>query len=173
MVKFRLAAVLAAWLGLAGVAFAQAVPTQTWSLTTSAVTLPGGKSSIVGVDSGISFTPTPNFDLFERNINSNDGSFGFYGGGVSYRLPAVGTKLNNMSPNVNFLRLLFAPTASFGVVRLANGAQHYGFTAGVRADYQLTAGGAWTLGVKGEYAQFPGVPSHAAISLNTAFHFGK
>lgn len=168
----KLFTAVALFLGLALPGLAQTAPaTQTWSLTTSAITLPGGGKTIVGVDSGISFTPTPNFDLFDRNLLSNDGSFGFYGGGQTYRFPVIGTKLNNMSPNVNFLRLQFSETASFGVVRLASGKQHYGYTAGTRVDYQLTSGGAWTLGVKAEYVQFPGVPSHAAVSLNTAFHF--
>jgi len=150
---------------------APALQYQTWSLTTSALTLPGAGKTLVGVDSGLSFTPTPNFDLFDRNIVSNDGSFGFYGGGQTYRFPAIGTKLNNTSPNVNFLRLQVAETTSFGVVRLASGANHYGYTAGIRVDYQLTSGGAWTFGAKGEYVQFPGVPAHAAVSFNTAFHF--
>jgi hypothetical protein len=148
-----------------------AATTQTWSLTTSAVTLPGGKMSIMAVDSGIAFTPTVNFDLFDRNLLSNDGNFKFFGGGQNYRFPAISRKLNNVSPNVNFLRLQLSETASFGVVRLNGGAQHYGWTAGLRADYALTSGGALTLGVKAEYVQFPGVPSHVAISINPAFHF--
>jgi hypothetical protein len=159
---------------LSGAAMAQTpapTPTTTWSLTTSAMTLPGAGKTIMGVDSGISFSPTPKLDLFDRNLISNDGSFGYYAGGLTYHLPAISTALNNVSPNVNFLRLQFSPTASFGVVRLGSGIQHYGFTGGVRVDYSLTASGGWTLGAKTEYVQFPGVPSHAAVSLNAGFHF--
>jgi hypothetical protein len=157
-------------------ASAPSVNLQTWSLNTAAITLPGGKQTFVGVDSGISFTPTPNLDLFDRNVIATGAGFGYYAGGFNYRFPSFGTMLNNQSPNVNFLRLQVGITGSFGVdrIQLPNNltAQHYGWTAGLFADYQLTSGGAWTLGVKAEYVQFPGEPgSHVAISLNPSFHF--
>lgn len=156
-------------------AFSQSAPpaqpvTQQWSLTTSAVALPGGKTSIAGTDSGISFTPSANFDIFDRNLLSNDGSLKYFAGGVTYRLPIISTKLNNMASNTDFLRFQFAPTASFGIAQV-NGVNHYGFTAGARVDYMLNASGSWTFGGKGEYAHFPGYDGKAIVELNAAFHF--
>ena len=144
--------------------------TQQWSLQTSAVALPGGKSSIAGTDSGITFTPTSNFDIFDRNIISTDGTLKFFGGGFDYYLPALSVKLNNEATNTNFLRVRFAPTGSVGIAQIA-GVNHYGFTAGFRADYMLTSTGTWTLGAKGEYVHFPEFAGKALVEVNASFHF--
>jgi hypothetical protein len=173
----RIATLLLLFLGASVPLLAQSAPqTQTWSISTSAVTLPGGNQTFVGVDSGIAFTPTPNLDVFDRNVVATGPGFGFYGGGFNYRFPAFSTMLNNQSPNVNFLRFQIGVTGSFGVDRIqlasAPATQHYAWTAGLFANYQISSGGAWQLGVKAEYVQFPGVPGqHVMISLNPSFHF--
>lgn len=144
--------------------------TQTWSVQTSAVALPGGKNSIAGTDAGIMFTPSPNLDLFDRNLLSSDQTLEYYAGGENYRFPAISVAANNSSQNVNFLRVQFFQTASFGIARVEN-VNHYGFTAGGGLNYQLTSGGAWTLGAKAEYAHFPDYAGKAIIEVNAGFHF--
>jgi hypothetical protein len=148
----------------------EAPVTQAWSMNTSAVTLPGGKASIAGVDSGITFTPSANLDLFDRNLITSDSNLQYYAGGIAYRLPAVSTKANNLATNANFLRVRFSVLGSFGVARVFN-INHYGYTAGVGVDYSLTQSGSWTFGGSGEYAQFPGYGSHVIVKVNAAFHF--
>lgn len=144
--------------------------TQTWSTQVSAVALPGGKNSIAGTDAGITFTPSPNLDLFDRNLLSSDQTLQYYAGGVNYRFPAISVAANNASQNVNFLRVQFFATGSVGVAKVSS-INHYGFTAGGGVNYQLTSGGAWTLGGKAEYAHFPGYPGSAIVEMNAAFHF--
>jgi len=148
---------------------------QTFSVTTSVVSLPGGKSTFAGVDSGITFTPTPNVDLLERNLIATGAGFSYFAGGFNYRIKPLSIGLNNLSPNVNGLRLQFFVTASAGVNRITAGtvtAQHYGFTGGGGVNYSLTKSGSWTLGGKVEYAKFPGFANNTWIAvLNPAFHF--
>lgn len=176
MKRAVMAAVAAVCLFLAIPAMAQTTPaaavpvTQTWSAQMSAVALPGGKNSIAGTDAGISFTPSPNLDLFDRNLLSSDGTLKYFAGGFNYRFPAISVAANNASQNVNFLRVQFFATGSFGVAQV-NSVNHYGFTAGGGVNYELTQGGAWTLGGKAEYAHFPDYPGHAIVEINTGFHF--
>jgi hypothetical protein len=170
----RLVAILSLLLLAALSAGAQTPTYQTWSLTTSAVTLPGGKQTFMGVDSGLTFTPTPNLDLLDRNLVATGAGFEYFGGGINYRIPALSNWLNNKSPNVDGLRLQIGLTVSAGVDRITSGpvtTQHYAWTGGGFANYKLTAGGAFMLGVKAEYLQAPGQASHFAISLNPSFHF--
>lgn len=176
-----LAAIAAVYFLLAVPAFAQtttapAAPTSTepvtttWSTQASAVALPGGKNSVAGTDAGITFAPSPNFDLFDRNLLSSDGTLQYYAGGEDYYFPAISVAANNASPTVDFLRLRFFETASFGEARVSS-VNHYGFTAGGGVQYQLTSGGAWSLGARAEYAHFPGYSGNAIIEVNAAFHF--
>ena len=149
--------------------------TQTWSLSTSVVSLPGNKQTIAAIDSGISFTPTPNLDLFDRNLLGSDGTLKYFAGGVNYRLAWLNKKVDSISPNVNFLRVQFFTTASAGVdqVSLAGVTKnHYGFTVGGGVNYMLNQSGSWTLGGKVEYAKFPGYQNNTWIAvINPAFHF--
>jgi hypothetical protein len=150
---------------------AQDVPvTQTWSVNVQGVALPGGKTTLSGVDAGLAFTPSPNLDLFERNVLSSDRTLVFNGGGLRYRFPAFSFAANNASQNVNFLRVQFSLAGTFGMAQV-NGGNHYGYLVGPRVDYQLTKGGAWTMGGSVEYAHFPGYPVKAVIELGSAFHF--
>ena len=176
MIK-RITAVLFLVFGLAIVGEAQVVTppsvnpvTQQWSVYTSVVALPGGKSSLAGTDSGVVFTPSANFDLGDRNLLSTDGILEYYAGYADYRFPGISVSCNNMATNLNCLRLRFGITGSFGVARVS-GINHYGFTAGAPVDYSLTQSGSWTVGGKFEYLHFPGYPAKALIELNSAFHF--
>ena len=165
---FFLASVVAVLAALPASAQDQPV-TQTWSFQTTGVGLPGGKA-ISGVDGGVTFTPSANLDLFERNLISTDHSLGYYAGGVTYRFPAISTKANNAAQNVNFLRVRFGLKGSFGVARV-NGVNHYGFTAGPTVDYSLTKTGSWTFGGSVEYAHFPQYAGKAIVELGPTFHF--
>lgn len=144
--------------------------TQSWSANVSGVALPGGKTSFAGVDSGIGFQPSADFGISERNLLSSDGSLKYFGGGFQITVPQLSVATNNLASNVNFLRVRFIPEGSFGVV-LANGREHYGFTAGLRIEYMLTKTGSWTIGGKGEYLHFPGYPGHSLVELPVSFHF--
>jgi hypothetical protein len=178
--KKYLLIVLGALLFLPALAPAQTAPApaepqyQTFSLNTSVVALPGGKQTFAGMDSGITFTPTPNFDLLDRNLVATGAGFEYFAGGFNYRIKPLSIGLNNASPNVNGLRLQFFVTASAGVDRITSGTvttQHYGFTAGGGVNYLLNAAGTWTLAAKVEYADFPGFARKPIVMLNPAFHF--
>ena len=178
--KFRLVAVVAAWLAVAGMAVAQTSSpnVQTFSLTSSAVSLPGGKSTVMANDTGATFSITSNFQLRSDNIVTPASSSvlqGAYFGGFNYFLPVFSTKLNNMSPNLNGARFHFYVTGSFGVDRVSSGSdvkQHYAALAGGGVYYDLTNSGSWTLGVEGRYAKLPGYANSTAIvSFGPSFHF--
>lgn len=157
--------------------FAQtAPPTTTFSANTSVISLPNGKQTFAGVDSGITFSPTPNFDLLERNLISTGPGFQYFAGGTNYRIKPLSVGFNNMSSNVNGLRFQFGITESVGVVRItdSNGVtrQHYGFTGGGFVNYSLTQGGMFTMGATVEYAKFPGFANNTwIVKLSPAIHF--
>lgn len=169
--KFRIFGVLVTWLALCVAAFPQSAPvTQQFSLNTSAITLPGGVNSIAGTDSGLTYTPSSNFDLLDRNLLTTDNKLQYFAGGETYRFPELSKWFNNKSTNTNFLRVQLFETASFGVARV-NSVNHYGFTAGIGANYMLNNSGSWNFGGSGEYAQFPGYPSHVIVKLGVTFRF--
>ena len=163
--------VAALLLALSSLAFGQ---TQTFSLSLSPISLPGNKQTVVGTDSGFTFSPTAKLDLREDNILAPGQNFQGFFGGFNYRLPILQTKLNNASPNVNFLRFQFYLTASAGIDRitLAETRQHYAFLAGGGLLYDLTGSGTWTLGAEVRYAKFPGLSnSTAVVAAGPALHF--
>lgn len=148
----------------------------TFALTATPVALPGNHQTVAGTIAGLTFTPTQNFDLREDNILVPGQNFQGYFGGFNYRLPAISTAVNNVSPNLNGYRFQFYLTASMGVDRITppneNTAQHYAFLAGGGVNYMLTSGGMWTLGVEIRYAKFPGLANNTAIvSLGPSIHF--
>lgn len=147
--------------------------TNTFALTATAVSLPGGGQTIAGSVAGITFTPTANLDLREDNLLAS-GAQGFFGG-FNYRLPVLSTKLNNMSPTLNGYRFQFYVTASAGVDRITSGvvtAQHYAFLAGGGINYDLTGSGRWTFGGEVRYAKLPGLANNTAIvSVGPSIHF--
>lgn len=172
--KTRILAVLVFILGLGVGSYAQ---TQgTFSLTVQPISLPGGGKTVAGTDAGMTFAPTPNFELRSDNIIAPGQNFEGYFGGFNYYLPILSRKLNNASPNVNGLRLRFHITASAGTDLISLPGlptkQHYAFLAGGGASYDLTSSGKWTLGVEVRYAKLPGLANNTAVvSLNPAFHF--
>lgn len=173
MRKFRFALALVAGLLLAGAAFGQtSTPgVQTFSLTSSAVSLPGGGKTVVATDVGLTFNVTTNFQLRSDNILASDSSFRGYFGGFNYFLPVFSSKLNGSSPNLNGARFHFFITGSAGVDQ-AFGKQHYAFLGGGGVFYDLTASGSWTFGGEARYAKLPGYANNTAIvSVGPAFHF--
>lgn len=147
----------------------------TFSLTASAIALPGGGQTVAGADAGMTFTPTPNFDLRYDTLMAPASNFSGFYGGFNYRLPVLSTKLNNASPNLNGMRFQFYLTASAGVDRIsATGPtrEHYSFLAGGGVNYDLTSSGSWTFGVEVRYAKLPGIANNTAIvAFNPTWHF--
>lgn len=156
--------------------FAPAV--KTFSMTTQAISLPGGRSTVAATDTGLTFNVTQNFALRSDNIvtpMSGSSLQGAYFGGFNYTLPALSTKLNNASPNLNGLRFQFYLTASAGVDRITSASgivQHYAFLAGGGMNYDLNASGSWRLGVEVRYAKLPGYANNTVIAaVGPSFHF--
>jgi hypothetical protein len=165
---------------ISGVAMAQTTPpaqivSQPWSLNTNVLSLPGNHQTIAASDSGLAFTPTPNLDIYDRNLISTDGVLKVFSGGVNYRLAWLNKKIDNISPNVNFLRVQLFVTAGAGIdqVSLAGVTKnHYAFTAGGGANYMLNTSGSWTLGGSVEWAKFPGYQNNGLIvKFGPTFHF--
>lgn len=149
----------------------------TFSMTASALALPGNHQTVTGAVSGITFSPTPNLDLREDNITpATPGSLAFLGG-FSYHLPAISTKINNASPNLNGYNFDVYLTASLGETRITdaagNTASHYAGLAGVGMRYKLSSGGAWSMGFEARAARLPGMASGwtAVISLGPQLRF--
>lgn len=149
--------------------------TQTWAFTTSVVALPGNHQTIAATDSGILFTPSPNLDLFDRNLIGSDGVLKFFGAGGNYRIAWLNKKLDNLSQNVNFLRVQIGVSASAGIDQISLGGttkNHFAFTGGPFVNYMLNKSGSWTLGGKFEYAKLVGYQNNGWIAqINPAFHF--
>ena len=168
--------ILSATLGLAQNA---PIPTQTFAFTDSAIDLPGAKGTFVGNDAGVTFSPTPNFDLAEHNIISSDAKLSAYMGGVNYRFPVLSLKLNNMTPEVSGFRMLFGLSAAAGIDRVkdpaGNVAQHYAFLAKATFSYALSASGSWQLGANVGMARFPGYAKGwtPVLEVGPQWHFGQ
>jgi len=152
---------------------------QTFSLTGQAIALPGNHQTVAASVSGLTFTPTPNFDLREDNVLvPGTNLMGFFGG-FNYRLPAISTALNNVSPTLNGYSFQFYLTGSAGVDRISPPAgsslpvaQHYAFLAGIGFNYKLSKGGAWTFGGEARYAKLPGYANNTAIiGVGPTLHF--
>jgi hypothetical protein len=166
-------------LALACAAFPQEPPAQSvtnaFSLTLAPISLPGGKQTVVGTDSGLTFSPTTNFDLREDNILAPGQNFQGFFGGINYRLPFLQTKLQNTSPTVNGYRFQFYVTASAGIDRItgpSSTTQHYAFMAGGGVNYDLTGSGTWTMGGEVRYAKFPGLNNNTVVvAVGPAVHF--
>jgi hypothetical protein len=153
-------ALLSVFLALPVLAQNAPLPTQTFAFTDSAVSLPGIKGTFVGNDAGVTFSPTPNFDLAEHNIVSSDAKLSAFMGGVNYRFPVLSLGLNNAMPDVSGFRLLFGLSAAAGIDRVkddaGNVAQHYAFLAKATFSYAMGSTGAWQMGANVGMARFPG-----------------
>lgn len=175
----KLALVFALVALVASVAFAQnaPLPTSTFSFNASPMSLPGAKGTFVGTDAGVTFSPTANFDLAEHNIVSSDGKLSSFMGGVSYRLPALSLKANNMMPTVSGFRLLFGVSALVGIDRvkdvLGNTRQHYSALALATFSYALNSTATWQFGGNVGMARFPGFATGwtPVLEVGPQFHF--
>lgn len=166
---------LAVFLLFALAGFAQTVPTQTFNLTLSPISLPGGKQTVAGTEAGAMITVTPNLDLGNVDVLAPGNNFQYFAGRVNYRIPWLSNKLQNISPTLNGLRFQFGVTASVGVDRITgpgDPTQHYGFTGGGFVNYSIDSGGHYSLGLEAQYAKFPGLNNNTfTVSLDPAIHF--
>lgn len=148
--------------------FAQATPApasssaQTFSFNAVALSLPGGKSTVAGTDAGVTFRLTTNFQLREDNIVAPGDNMTAFLGGFNYHIPALSTKLNNVSENLNGLNFDFYTTGGFGVDRLSapTSAQHYAGFAGGGFNYKIAGSSTWSFGAEVTADFLPGVPTH-------------
>jgi hypothetical protein len=139
----------------------------TFSLTAQPIALPGGGQTVAAGITGMTFTPTPNFDLRQDTLLTTAGNLQGFFGGINYRLPILSTKLNNVSPQLNGLRFQFYLTGSVGVDRVDNKVgpvkQHYAFLGGGGFNYDFTGSGRWTFGAEVRYARLPGFANNTGI----------
>ena len=136
-------------------------PTSTFSLITQAVALPGGKQTVAANITGGTFNFTPNFSLRNDNLFAPGNELSGYFGGAQYALPWLGTKLNNLSPNVDGNHFQFYVTASAGVDRIAvagaDTKQHWAFLAGGGANYSPEGNRVFSVNLfELRYAKLPG-----------------
>lgn len=137
------------------------LPTQTFSITTSAISLPGNRGTFAGTDSGFTFSPTTNFDLANHNIVSSDGKLSSFMGGADYTFAGVSKWMNNLMPNVSGFRLQPSLGGYFGIARVTdpttgNVAQHYSALISGTVNYSLDSGNHWGLGVRVGALRAPG-----------------
>lgn len=153
-------------------ALAQDTPFSTFSVTTAAISLPGGRSTVAGTEAGAMLRVTQNTSIGTMNVIS-PGTLSYYSGRFEQHIPFLSKKLNNISPTINGLQFDIGVTGSAGVVRVPVGSdfkQHYGFTGGVFVNYYLNK--TWSLGVEAQYAKFPGYNNNTAtVAFSPAIHF--
>lgn len=150
------------------------VTTSTFTLNSTAISLPGGKSTVPGTDTQMLINITPNFSLRDSNFVSPIGNgFQYFGAGFRYDIPYLSKALNNFSSNLNGLKFKFGVTGTVGIDRVTSSNstnQHYGLTLGGHVDYYLN--NVWSLGAEIEYAKFPGLNNNTAIAkFGPAVHF--
>lgn len=163
----------------ASIGFAQnsAIPTQPFSFSYSAISLPGSKGTFVGSDAGVTFSPTQNFSIADHNILSSDGKLAYFGAGPDYQLPKISLKANNAMPALSGFRFLFSVGGSFGVARVkdafGNVAQHYGEEAHGAFNYSLDGGGTWQLGIRAGAVRAPYYAKgwFPEVAFGPSFHF--
>lgn len=153
-------------------AFAQDTPFSTFSVTTAAISLPGGKSTVAGTEAGAMLRVTQNTSIGTMNVIS-PGTLSYYSGRFEQHIPFLSKKLNGISPTINGLQFDIGVTGSAGIVRVPLGSdfkQHYGFTGGIFVNYYLNK--TWSLGVEAQYAKFPGYNNNTAtVAFSPAIHF--
>ena len=162
----------------AAVAQNSPLPTHTFTLTTSAISLPGDRGTFVGTDSGVAVSFTDRFDLAQTNIMSSDGKLNFFGGGAAYSFPVLSRYFNDKSPTISGFRVKLGIRAFAGVDRVkdpitAVTQQHWAeMVQGVFA-YSLDSAATWTLGANVGMARFPGYAKGwtPIVEVGPSFHF--
>lgn len=149
----------------------QPVDTSTsFTINLTPITLPGGHTSVTGVESGMSLKLTPTFDIRESNLTGS--GLQFYGAGANYHLPFLSKALNNASPNVNGLLFDFYLTGTIGTVLTPSSPAggHWGERVGGGVNYSLN--NTWSLGAEVQYAKFPGYSNNTyTVAVGPQVHF--
>lgn len=154
------------------------MPSQNFSITTSPISLPGNRGTFAGTDSGVTFNPTPNFDLANHNILSSDGKLSAFYGGADYTIVQLSKWMNDKMPKVSGFRLQPGIGAYFGVSRVKPGIssiveQHYSALVNGKIAYSLDSGNHWqaafTVGaLRAPYYAKGWVP---VVSVPFSYHF--
>lgn len=125
------------------------IPVQTFSITTSAISLPGASGTFVGTDSGATFNPTQSVDFASHNILSSDGRLSAFMGGADYTFYQVSKLMNDKMPKLSGFRLLPSLGGAFGISRVkdsfGNVQQHYSGMINAKLAYSLDSGGHWQI----------------------------
>lgn len=134
------------------------------------ITLPGGHTSVAGIESGMSLKLTTNFDARESNLTGS--GLQFYGGGFNYHLPFLSKILNNASPNINGLLFDFYLTGTVGTVLTPSGPAggHWAERIGGGFNYSLNQ--TWSLGTEIQYFKAPGYANNTyTVAVGPQIHF--
>lgn len=169
---------LVAIISLALCAFAQnsPIPTHTFNLNASPISLPGDKGTFVGTDAGIAISFSQNFALAQTNIMSSTGKLAFFGGGAEYSAPVLSRWINDHSQLSGF-RLRLGVRAFAGVARVKNDlgtvAQHWGGMAQGTFAYSFDSGAHYQFGANVGMARFPGYAKGwtPVVEVGPQFHF--
>lgn len=177
----RALSILAVALVCATVCFAQNTPvtpsptdpidsSTSFTVNLTPITLPGGHTSVAGIESGMALKLTPNFDVRETNLAGS--GLQFYGGGLNYHMPFLSKALNGVSPNINGLLFDFYLTGTVGTVLTPSGPAggHWGERIGGGANYALN--GTWSLGAEIQYFKAPGYSNNTyTVAIGPKIHF--
>jgi len=142
--------------------------TSTFSITSQAVALPGGKQTVAANITGGTFSITPNFALRNDNIIPGASVLSGYFGGAQYTIPDLSAKLQNLSPFLNGNNFQFYVTASAGVDRIAmptgDTKQHYAFLGGGGVNYAPNGNRVFSVNLfEVRYAKLPGYANNTVI----------
>lgn len=141
-----------------------------FTINLTPITLPGGHTSVTGIESGMSLKLTQNLDLRESNLTGS--GLQFYGGGANYHLPFLSKALNGVSPNVNGLLFDFYLTGTIGTVLTPTSPAggHWGERIGGGVNYSLN--NTWSLGAEIQYAKLPGYANNTyTVAIGPQIHF--
>jgi hypothetical protein len=149
---------------------ASAFPTTTFSVSLTPISLPGGRTSVMGTENGVALAITPKFTAQNFNIVST--TFNYFALGGKYFIPSLSKALNNASPTLKGFNFQFYLTANVGAVKVLGGppAGHWGETVGGGINYALN--GSVGLGVEAQYAKLPGYGNNTyLVAFGPNFHF--
>ncbi len=141
-----------------------AIQATTFSVTTSAISLPGNRQSTSGALVGVNIAVTPNLSFEQTDFTDADGmTSGFYGG-VRYIVPKFSTWLDNASPNLSGYDFQLSLSAHFGIDHVVPvgesggqlaAQQHFSAMAGPRLSYAPKGSSTWSLAVDVRWLNLP------------------